>query len=72
MATPAVGGSSPGAVRPARPAGRIGSEEYHSGSLPTAQEAAILFAANHVEPAAALLNAEIKDCLLYTSDAADE
>ena len=61
MATPAVGGSSPGAVRPARPAGRIGSEEYHSGSLPTAQEAAILFAANHVEPAAALLNAEIKD-----------
>jgi anti-anti-sigma regulatory factor len=61
MATPAVGGSSPGAVRPARPAGRIGSEEYHSGSLPTAQEAAVLYSANHVDAAAALLGAEIKD-----------
>ena len=61
MATPAVGGTSPGSVRPARPPGRIGSEEYHSGSLPTAQEAAILFSANHGDAAAALLNAEIKD-----------
>jgi anti-anti-sigma regulatory factor len=48
-------------VRPARPAGRTGSEEYHSGSLPIAQEAAVLFSANHTDAAAALLNAEIKD-----------
>jgi anti-anti-sigma regulatory factor len=62
MATsPAVGGTTPGAARPARPAGRVGSEEYHSGALPTAQEAAVLFAANHGEAATALLTAEIKD-----------
>ncbi len=61
MASPAVGGTSPGAVRPARPAGRIGSEEYHSGALPAPQEAAVLYSANHVDAAAALLNAEIKD-----------
>jgi anti-anti-sigma regulatory factor len=61
VATPAVGGTSPGAIRPARPSGRIGSEEYHSGSLPTAQEAAILFSANHADAAEALLDAEIKD-----------
>lgn len=61
MATPAVGGSSPSPIRPARPAGRLGSEEYHSGALPTAQEAAILYAANHTDAAAALLKAEIKD-----------
>jgi len=61
VATPAVGGTSPGAIRPARPPGRIGSDEYHSGSLPTAQEAAILFSANHAAAAEALLNAEIKD-----------
>ena len=62
MASPAVGGTSPtGAIRPARPAGRIGSDEYHSGSLPTAQEAAILFSANHAAAAEALLDAEIKD-----------
>ena len=61
MATPAVGGTSPGAIRPARPPGRIGSEEYHSGSLPTAQEAAILFSANHADAAEASLSTEIKD-----------
>jgi anti-anti-sigma regulatory factor len=61
VATPAVGGTSPGAIRPARPPGRIGSEEYHSGSLPTAQEAAILYSANHTEAAEAVLAAEIKD-----------
>jgi anti-anti-sigma regulatory factor len=63
MATPAVGGTTPGSVRPARPAGRLGSEEYHSGSLPTAQEAAVLYSANHAESAVALLNAEIKDAV---------
>jgi len=62
MATnPAVGATAPGATRPARPAGRVGTDEYHSGSLPTAQEAAVLFSANHPEAAAALLTAEIKD-----------
>jgi anti-anti-sigma regulatory factor len=60
MATPAVG-SSPSPLRPPRPAGRLGSEEYHSGALPTAQEAALLYAANHSDAAAALLKAEIKD-----------
>jgi anti-anti-sigma regulatory factor len=61
VATPAVGGTSPGAVRPPRPAGRTGSDEYHSGSLPNAPEAAVLFSANHADAAAALLNAEIQD-----------
>ena len=61
MATPAVGANPPSPLRPARPAGRLGSEEYNSGALPTAQEAAILYSANHAEAAAALLKAEIKD-----------
>ncbi|HYC38298.1 MAG TPA: STAS domain-containing protein [Usitatibacter sp.] len=57
MATPA-----PSAVR-ARVPGRLGSEEYHSASLPTAQEAAILYSANYAEAAIALLKSEIKDAL---------
>jgi anti-anti-sigma regulatory factor len=61
MATPVVGGTSAPAARPARPPGRIGSEEFHSGTLPTAQEAAILFSSNHAQAAAELLKAEIKD-----------
>ncbi|HUL95804.1 MAG TPA: hypothetical protein VLT89_07320 [Usitatibacter sp.] len=61
MASPAVGGASPSPIRPARPAGRLGSEEFNSGSLPTAQEAAVLYAANHAEAAASILKAEIKD-----------
>jgi len=61
MATPAVGGSA-GGVRPgARPPGRLGSEEYHSAALPTAQEAAVLYSGNHAAAAIALLRAEIKD-----------
>ena len=61
MATPAIGGS-PASIRPpARPQGRLGSEEYHSAALPTAQEAAVLYAAGHAEAAAAVLRAEIKD-----------
>jgi ABC-type transporter Mla MlaB component len=63
MATPALGANAPGAPRAARPAGRLGSEEYHSGSLPTAQEAALLYSANHAGAATALLNAEIKDAV---------
>ncbi len=61
MATPAVGASPPSPIRAPRPAGRLGSEEYNSGTLPTAQEAAILFAANHAQAAAAVLGAEIRD-----------
>ena len=41
MATPAIGGS-PASIRPpGRAPGRLGSEEYHSAALPTAQEAAV-------------------------------
>ena len=54
--------SAPSNVRPAgRPSGRLGSEEYHSAALPVTQEAAVLYAANHAEHAAAILKAEIKD-----------
>jgi anti-anti-sigma regulatory factor len=54
--------SAPSNVRPAgRPSGRLGSEEYHSAVLPCAQEAAVLYSANHTEAAVALLKAEIKD-----------
>ena len=62
MATPAPG-SSASNIRPpaARVAGRLGSEEYHSAPLPTPQEAAVLYAANHPGAAASLLKAEIKD-----------
>lgn len=60
MATPAIG--SAGA--PPRPvARRQGSEEYHSAPLPAAQEAAVLFSANHVDAAIALLKNEIKDAM---------
>ena len=61
MATTAVGAGSPSPLRSPRPAGRLGSEEYNSGALPIAQEAAILYAANHAEAATALLKGEIKD-----------
>ena len=63
MASPAIGNPSPGpGVRPpGRPQARVGSEEYHSAALPTAQEAALLYAAGHPDPAAALLRHEIKD-----------
>lgn len=54
--------ATPAAARPAaRPTGRVGSEEYHSAILPTAQEAAVLYSANHAQAAASLLRAEIKD-----------
>ncbi len=63
MATSALGGT-PGNVRPAaRPAGRLGSEEYHSAALPIAQEAAVLYAASNPDAAIALLRAEIKDAM---------
>jgi anti-anti-sigma regulatory factor len=46
---------------PPRPAGRVGSDEYHSTTLPVAQEAAVLFSGNHIDAATRLLKAEIKD-----------
>ena len=61
MASPAAGSTPPSPIRPARPAGRLGSEEFNSATLPTAQEAAVLYAANHPEAAANVLKAEIKD-----------
>ena len=55
--------SSPSNLRPGRPSGRTGSEEFHSAGLPAAQEAAVLYAANHADAAIGLLKAEIKDAL---------
>ena len=54
--------SAPSNLRPGpRPAGRLGSEEFHSAPLPPAQEAAVLYAGNHANAAIALLKGEIKD-----------
>ena len=62
MASSTAGTTSAVSPRPAsRPAGRIGSEEYHSAPLPPAQEAAVLYAANLVAPAEAILKAMTKD-----------
>jgi hypothetical protein len=58
MATPAVGSTG---LRSARPPGRLGSDDFNSGTLPIAQEAAVLYAANHSEAAVQALKAEIKD-----------
>jgi anti-anti-sigma regulatory factor len=58
MATPAAGSMRPAAPRPGA---RVGTEEFHSASLPVAQEAAVLYSANQGEAAAALLKHEIKD-----------
>ena len=56
--------ATPAAARPAaRPSGRGGTEEYHSSPRPTAQEAAVLYSANHVPAATELLRAEIKDAM---------
>ena len=56
--------ATPAAARPAaRPAGRVGTEEYHSAPLPVAQEAAVLYSANHPQAATELLRAEIKDAM---------
>ena len=63
MATSAAGLPPAGSARPAapRPGARVGTEEFHSASLPVAQEAAVLYSANNPEAAAALLKHEIKD-----------
>jgi ABC-type transporter Mla MlaB component len=62
MATPAAGIPPAGSVRaPARAGARVGNEELHSMALPVAQEAAVLYAANHPEMAIAVLKSETKD-----------
>ena len=63
MAPSAIGTSQASNVRspPTRAAGRLGSEDFHSAPLPVPQEAAVLYSANHLEAAASLLRAEIKD-----------
>ncbi len=63
VASPLTGTGPQSGFRTAVPrtSGRVGSEEYHSAHLPVAQEAAILYSANHPAAAAALLKAEIKD-----------
>ena len=40
---------------------RVGTEEFHSMRLPPAQEAAVLYSANHADAAVALLRAEIRE-----------
>ena len=61
-ATPAEGARATGArAEAARASGRLGSEEYHSATLPSAQEAAVLYAANYADAATALLRSEIND-----------
>jgi anti-anti-sigma regulatory factor len=58
----ATGTSPAGVPRPgARPAARVGTEEYHSAPLPPAQEAALLYAANHASPAEAILKGLTRD-----------
>src|SRR5436190_22530644 len=66
MATPAVGGSArpsaaPPGARPVAAAPRIGSDEYHSATLPLTQEAAVLYSASYAEHCARLLKALVKD-----------
>jgi anti-anti-sigma regulatory factor len=54
MATPAAGVKQ-------RPAGRLGSDEFNSATLPVAQEAAVLYAANYPDAAIQILKEEIKE-----------
>lgn len=61
MATPAFGATSPGMRPPGRVAARQGTEEFHSATLPTAQEAAVLYSAGFTDAAIALLKQELKD-----------
>jgi len=56
-----AGPSTTGSIRAVRPISRVGSEEYHSAILPTAQEAAVLYAASHPAAAIAILRNEIRD-----------
>ena len=63
VGTPLAEGARPAGARAevARTAGRVGNEEFHSATLPSAQEAAVLYAANHADAAIALLRSEIRD-----------
>src|SRR5258708_30644096 len=58
MATTAVGSTG---IRRGRRSGPGGWDDFTSGPLPTAQEAAVLYAANHSEAAVQALKAEIRD-----------
>jgi anti-anti-sigma regulatory factor len=62
VAPTTLGTASAGAPKPAaRATGRTGNEEFHSTPLSVAQEAAVLFAANHAAAAEAVLRAETRD-----------
>ncbi len=62
VAHPAAGSPSLGSSRTAsRPPGRLGTEEYHASVLPPAQEAAVLYSANLVAPAEAVLRSLTRD-----------
>jgi anti-anti-sigma regulatory factor len=62
VATSAFTSASHGSARPAqRATGRVGTEEYHADPLPPAQEAAVLYSANFVAPAEAILKALTRD-----------
>jgi anti-anti-sigma regulatory factor len=57
-----VAPTSVGTPKPAaRPSGRTGNEEFHSAPLSVAQEAAVLYAANHAAAAESVLRAETRD-----------
>ncbi len=61
MSTPAVGSPSGGYPKPPSLApGRVGWEDFHSGPLTPAHEAAVLYAADFVAAAEALLRAETR------------
>jgi anti-anti-sigma regulatory factor len=55
------------AARTARSSTRLGTEEYHSAALPSAQEAAVLYSANYLDAAVSLLKNEIKDAVGRTN-----
>lgn len=62
MAPTNVGTTPAGTPRPAaRSSGRTGNEEFHSAPLTVAQEAAVLYAANHAAAAESVLRAETRD-----------
>ena len=62
MAPTTVGTTSAGSPKPAaRATGRTGTEEFHSLPLSVAQEAAVLYAANHAAAAESLLREHTRD-----------
>jgi anti-anti-sigma regulatory factor len=53
--------ATPAAAVKQRPAGRLGSDEFNSATLPVAQEAAVLYAANYADAAIQILKEEIRE-----------